>query len=107
MRQAGYLAAAGIYALTHNIERLKDDHENALTLARQLGELSQIHIEISQVQTNIIFARIDTDMPALHAHLKRQGIIIDTANPLRLVTHLDISFQDIRTIVQAFKSYFE
>lgn len=106
MRQAGYLAAAGIYALTRNIERLSQDHENAQLLTNKLGELDQITIDRSRVQTNIVFADINADMKELYIHLKKHGIIIDTANPVRLVTHLDISEQDIDLTVEAVASFF-
>ncbi len=106
MRQAGILAAACIYALNNNISRLEEDHENAYRLASQLNEIDQIFINLNQVQTNIVFADIQADMSALHNHLKQQGIIIDTANPLRLVTHMDISKKDIGIVIQAFKKIF-
>ena len=106
MRQAGILAAAGIYALKNNIERLKTDHENAYVLASELNELDEINIDISLVQTNMIFARMDTDMSQLCHFMENKGILIDNGNPVRLVTHLDISREDISQVISAFKSYF-
>lgn len=106
MRQAGILAAAGIYALSNNIRRLEKDHENSLTLARGLSEINGIQIDLQMVQTNIMFADIKADMDALYRFLKEKGIIIDKSNHLRLVTHLDISTKDIEVTIQAFKSFF-
>ena len=106
MRQAGILAAAGIFALSNNIQRLEKDHENALTLARGLSEINDIQIDMQMVQTNIIFADIKADMDAFYNFLKENRIIIDKSNHLRLVTHLDISTEDIEVTIQAFKAFF-
>jgi threonine aldolase len=106
MRQAGILAAAGIYALTHNIERLKEDHENALALAEGLASINGLEIDPMSVQTNILFADIKADMNRLCGFLKEKGIIIDTANHLRLVTHLDISAKDVDYTIESFRQFF-
>ena len=107
MRQAGILAAAGIFALSNNIRRLEKDHENALALAKGLSEIDAIQIDFQMVQTNIIFADIGADMGPLCGFLKEKGIIIDKSNHLRLVTHLDISKKDIDDTIQAFKAFFD
>ncbi len=106
MRQAGILAAAGIFALSNNIQRLEKDHENSLALARGLSEINDIQINVPMVQTNIIFADINADIDALYNFLKEKGILIDKSNNLRLVTHLDISTEDIEITIQAFKAFF-
>jgi threonine aldolase len=103
MRQAGFLAGAGIYALVNNIQRLEKDHENALALAKGLSEINNIHINMKSVQTNMVFADIDADMSKVCRFLKEEGIIINSDNYLRLVTHLDISKKDIDYTIQAFK----
>ncbi|WP_457551333.1 low-specificity L-threonine aldolase [Desulfobacula sp.] len=107
MRQAGILAAAGIFALSNNIKRLEKDHENGLALARGLSEIDNIHIDVEGVQTNIIFADIKADMKSLHKFLKAKRIIIDTSSHLRLVTHLDIAKEDIDYTIKAFKAFFD
>ncbi len=107
MRQAGILAGAGIFALSKNIERLCDDHDNALALARGLAEINGIHIDADRVQTNIFFADITADMGSLGTFLKEKKIIIDNSNHLRIVTHLDISRQDIDNTIKAFKEFFD
>lgn len=106
MRQAGILAAAGIFALSNNVQRLEEDHENALALAHGLAQIDEIHIDPATVQTNILFADITADMDALCAFLKAKGILIDHGSTVRLVTHLDISKQDITAVIQAFKAFF-
>ncbi|MBU1697029.1 MAG: low-specificity L-threonine aldolase [Proteobacteria bacterium] len=106
MRQAGILAAAGIFALSNNIQRLEDDHDNALVLARGLAKIEGINIDVDMVQTNIIFADIKADMGALCNFLKEKKIIIGKSNRLRIVTHLDISREDIDYTIKAFKEFF-
>ncbi|HGY12186.1 MAG TPA: low-specificity L-threonine aldolase [Desulfobacterales bacterium] len=111
MRQAGILAAAGIFALSNNIDRLEKDHDNALSLAKGLSGIDDIQIDFQMVQTNIIFADISftdirADMDMLYNFLKERGIIIDKTSHLRLVTHLDISKNDVAETIKAFKAFF-
>ena len=106
MRQAGILAAAGIYALSHNIDRMKDDHENAMALAKGLARIDGIAVNPESVQTNILFADIKADMTLLCSFLKERGVIIDHSNHLRLVTHLDISAQDVEYTIRSFNQFF-
>ncbi|WP_300460167.1 low-specificity L-threonine aldolase [Desulfobacula sp.] len=106
MRQAGILAAAGIYALSNNIQRLEQDHDTARALAKGLADIDDIHIDVDSVQTNILFADITADMASLGQFLNEKGIRIDNSNHLRLVTHLDISRQDIEETIEAFRAFF-
>ncbi len=107
MRQAGILAAAGIFALSNNVQRLEQDHENALTLAQGLAGIDdRIQVDVETVQTNILFADIRANMNDLCAFLRARGIIIDNSRHLRLVTHLDISSQDIEDAIAAFTAFF-
>ncbi|MGI9522719.1 MAG: threonine aldolase family protein [Hyphomicrobiaceae bacterium] len=107
MRQAGVLAAAGLYALDHHVERLADDHENARRLAKGLATLDSLKIVGEQVETNIVFINVtDTGQSALdiarHAATKgvRVGAVSD--HVLRAVTHLDLTTQDIDHAIAAF-----
>ncbi len=100
MRQAGILAAAGIYALEHNVTRLKDDHDHAKKLARLLQQIPSVQIMPQHVETNIvIFEVIDPRRsPAeLVAALKEQGVLINAigGQSFRAVTHLNISAKQI------------
>ncbi|MEP7084314.1 MAG: beta-eliminating lyase-related protein, partial [Betaproteobacteria bacterium] len=105
MRQAGVLAAAGLYALDHNIERLRDDHRNAARLARGLAAIAKLKVEMPQ--TNILFAHIPTEhLPALRTHLDQRGVRVALAPRTRLVCHLDVDQQMVDTAVRAFSEYF-
>ena len=92
MRQVGILAAAGIYALDHHIERLAEDHANALRLADQLGRISQVMIKLDEIETNMVFMRLpEGSVSPLRKYLSERGIILGGGEPtIRLVTHLDI-----------------
>ncbi|GAB3520915.1 low-specificity L-threonine aldolase [Photobacterium alginatilyticum] len=105
MRQAGILAAAGKIALTENIDRLTDDHANAKYLAQQLAEIEGFKVNIDHVTTNMLFAKVDQtiDQAQLVTALKEQGILISAGNPMRLVTHLDISRKDIDKFIATLK----
>lgn len=107
MRQAGILAAAGIIALTENVDRLEEDHKHARLLADGLMKIPEIQIDPFTVQTNMVFAGIKRDqfMP-LRDFLEHKGILTLKMNPLRLVTHLDISTEDIETAISVFQEFF-
>jgi threonine aldolase len=107
MRQAGILAAAGIYALENHIDRLAMDHNNALDLARGIADIACLHVDPETVQTNMVFADIGDNAPALAEHMETQGVLIDRAPNLRMVTHLDIAKDDIYKTVQAFHSFYD
>ncbi len=107
MRQAGILAAAGLYALNHHIQRLAEDHANAQALAKGLSGIKQIKIKPAMVQTNMVFAEIAPEhVQALADKLQSASIKILANANLRLVTHLDVSVQDIDVVLGAFHEYF-
>ncbi|MBT7712535.1 MAG: low-specificity L-threonine aldolase [Deltaproteobacteria bacterium] len=107
MRQAGFIAAAGIYALENHINRLEEDHQNARELAEGLSLIKALSIKPDAAKTNMIFVPFGVEESnRLAAFLKEKGILISGRGALRLVTHLDISRQDIQTVIQAFESYF-
>ncbi|MDX1302106.1 low-specificity L-threonine aldolase [Photobacterium sp.] len=105
MRQAGILAAAGKLALTENITRLADDHANAHYLAEQLADIEGFTVKPKLVQTNMVFANVDSaiDQNRLVSQLKEQDILLSAGNPMRLVTHLDITRKDIDSFLNALK----
>ena len=106
MRQAGVIAAAGLYALENNVGRLEEDHENAAELARCLGEIDEIDIDHTDTQTNMVFVDLgEIDSGELTEFLRNRGIVIQGTGTIRLVTHLDISESDIDRVVEAFKAY--
>jgi len=106
MRQAGILCAAAKIALTENIDKLKVDHENAQYLAQQLNSIPGLNVNVEQVSTNMVFVKVDKsiDIDAIATALKTQNIIISPSRNMRLVTHLDISKEDINSFISAFKS---
>jgi threonine aldolase len=107
MRQAGILAAAGIYALTHHVERLAEDHENAKLLAKGLAEIDELGVDPSRVQTNMIFFSMEPSrFKSLQTYLKERRILISGREKVRLVTHLDVTRGDIRITIEAFKDHF-
>lgn len=102
MRQAGILAAAGKLALTDQVEQLKIDHQNAKKLALGLSELKGFHVNPDFVQTNIVFAKLDDsiDIETIAQQLSLEGITISPGNPIRFVTHKDISSDDIDQLLE-------
>ena len=104
MRQAGILAAAGIYALDHHVERLKDDHRRAKVIGDALSKLNILDW-MMPVETNIIIFKLKNEFPAEHfsAMLKEQGILAIAIgkNQLRMVTHLDVDDTMVEKVVQA------
>lgn len=103
LRQAGILAAAGLYALSHNVERLAHDHSRAKLLASKLREIG---FDVEPVQTNMVFVQCgEHDPKRLCKTLLEQGIKVSAARRLRLVTHLDIDDADIVKISAAFSKF--
>ncbi|MEC9055663.1 MAG: low-specificity L-threonine aldolase [Verrucomicrobiota bacterium] len=103
MRQAGLLAAAGIHALEHHVERLAGDHINAERLAKGLSGLGGCEVQLNMVQTNMVYVRFpDEKRGKIAGQLKEGGILVYPGNPMRLVTHLDISAGDIERVLEAF-----
>ncbi len=102
MRQAGVIAASGIYALQHHVQRLAEDHAHAARLGEAIKELKQIRLA-SPVETNMVMLDpASVDISALAAYLKDRGILL--TGP-RLVTHLDISSADIDSIIEALHAF--
>jgi len=104
-RQAGLLAAGGLFALNHNVERLAQDHDNAKFLAEGISRLGIMPVE---QHTNMVFITPPVDqITALCGHLLSRGIVLAADSPsIRMVTHLDISRTDIETTIEAFEEYY-
>jgi len=101
MRQAGVIAAAGLYALENNVERLKDDHANAQRLADGLRNAGY---EVSGPNTNMVMVKVEQPQE-LAAHLKASAILVLARAPMRLVTHLDVDAAGIDRAVAAFGGF--
>lgn len=102
MRQAGQLAAAGLYALDHQVQRLADDHANAAYLAEGLRACGY---EVEAVQTNMVYAQLGDRAEALKAFAAERGITLSAAPRLRMVTHMDVSRSQIEQVVSVFGEF--
>jgi threonine aldolase len=101
MRQAGVLAAAGLYALEHHVARLAEDHENAEHLAHGLRAAGY---SVSTPQTNIVYLDLAAELlEPLGEHLQQRGILATLAPRTRLVTHLDVNRAKIDAVIRAFR----
>jgi threonine aldolase len=98
MRQAGVLAAAAQHALDHHVQRLADDHAHARRLADALQGLPGV--SVTPPHTNIVFVDLAPDKPAdIVARLRARGVLATGLYRLRLVTHLDVSRDDIERAI--------
>jgi threonine aldolase len=108
MRQAGILAAAGRIALEQGPLRLHQDHENAEYLSAGLASISQLDIDPTKTQTNIVYARCRAGKSkALGDYLADQGILITAGDPIRLVTHLDVNRKDVDQLLEAIRKFYQ
>ncbi len=99
MRQIGIIAAAGLYALDHNIERLAEDHANARRIAERLATNRKIVLDLATVQTNILVFNLAADAPdaaTIITRARERGVLVVAfgVRTVRLVTHLDVSAAD-------------
>jgi threonine aldolase len=102
MRQAGLLAAAGLYALDHHVERLADDHANAQLLADGLREAGFV---VEPVQTNMVYVQMGDRAAALRDFAGDRGIRLSAAARLRMVTHMDVSRAQIEQVIATFVEF--
>ncbi|HUF05405.1 MAG TPA: GntG family PLP-dependent aldolase [Aridibacter sp.] len=107
MRQVGVLAAAGLVALEESPPKLVEDHSNAKTLAEGLAELPGVSIDPERVVTNIVIADVsdaELSSPDIVGSLKEKGVLaISFGSAIRMVTHFDVSSDDIRKAIGAFR----
>ena len=107
MRQAGVLAAAGIYALENNVERLATDHENARALAQALTGIEGVAVAPNGAQTNMLYINVELQRSVrMREALKSQGILISGQGSIRLVTHLDVDRSDVDRVAASVKEFF-
>ena len=102
MRQAGILAAAGLYALQNNVQRLREDHENAAWLAARLRETGA---DVMRQDTNMLFVRVGEQHAALGEFLRSRGVLINASPVVRLVTHLDVSREQLADVADLWKTF--
>jgi threonine aldolase len=105
MRQAGIIAAAGVYALDRHVEDLAGDHANAKAFARTIAAAPGIELDADSIETNLIYFRVThpaLDATALSARLEERGVIIGAMDDrlMRAVTHRDVSEEDAHRAAQ-------
>ena len=104
MRQVGILAAAGLYAIEHNLDRLEEDHRKARRFAEIVAAARGIRLDMETVQTNIVVMDIEGEAtaPELLERLAAKGVLLVPmgAKKLRAVTHLDVSMQEVELAAQ-------
>jgi threonine aldolase len=108
MRQAGIIAAAGVYALEHHVARLAEDHVHARMLAQALAEIPQVSLDPEDVETNIVIFDVGGTGHAakdIGERLEKEGVRVSAMGrtKLRAVTHLDISRQDVERAIDVFR----
>ena len=112
MRQAGLLAAAGLYAMQHNIARMADDHRRCRMLAERLADVPGLSVDVRKVQTNMVYVGTTASgLPAADAVaiLEKAGVLCLDEAPwsIRLVTHLDVDEADVREAGEIIATTFE
>ena len=99
MRQAGILAAGGLYALENNINRLEEDHANAKLFAQSLANTPGVVLELAQIETNIIRFNLTADASeaaTVLAKARDRGVLLNSSGKrsIRAVTHMDVTQDD-------------
>lgn len=112
MRQAGIIAAGALYALEHNIPRLKEDHEKAKHLAREISKLKTLQVNLNSVQTNIVIINIEKTgkrPEEIIKLLRDHGVLVSlgTYTSIRAVTHLDVSLEEVIRAAEIFSNLFD
>jgi threonine aldolase len=108
MRQAGIIAAAGLYALENNIDRLAEDHDNAALLGKALAEIDELDVSLQTMHTNMVFFKPrDGRVEELTDHLASRAILIEPGSEIRLVTHMQVSAEDVLATVEAIKAFYQ
>jgi len=100
------LAAACLYALEHHVDRLADDHQNALELATALGGIPGLFVVYLTHQTNMVFVSMESaQSEGLNEFMAARGIIMRGGATTRLVTHLDVKKEHIQVVADAFREF--
>ena len=105
MRQAGIIAAGALYALKHNVERLKDDHKKARHFAEEISKLPDVEIDLSTVQTNLVIYKVKRDAEKLKNDLEKKNVLLTNEGPdkMRAVFHMDVSEEQTENAIKIFK----
>lgn len=107
MRQAGIIAAAGLFALENNRARLQQDHENAQLLAQGLGAIDSVAVEYGSSQTNMVFVTLPAGSEGkLQECMADNNVMVAAGQRVRLVVHLDVDRADIKRVTRLFEDFF-
>lgn len=107
LRQAGILAAAGLYALENNVERLREDHNNTTWLEQQLRDIG-LEIVEPGAQTNVLYLRQPAEQAAkLGPWMRERGVLLSSGPLTRLITHIDVSRQDLQQVVNLWREFLQ
>ena len=107
MRQVGHIAAAGLIAITEQVDRLQEDHDNAKFLASQLSDLDGIEVDVTRIKTNIIFFKltgINGEVLLNQLEQNQIKILMTDADVFRAVLHREVSKEQVQTVVKTFQS---
>ena len=108
MRQIGVVAAAGLHALDHHVDRLEEDHANARRLADGLARTEGIDVDHNAVQTNMLFAKVVPDrLEGFVEHCGRHRVLLSARDPIRMVTHLDVDAAGIDRALGVMARFFD
>ena len=104
MRQAGILAAACLYALDNNIDRLEEDHRRTKVLAEAINEIEGFEVDMQTVETNMVYFKSKTPAIQVMEQLRASGVDVMDIEPhaCRIVVHLHITDEDIQRILNIF-----
>jgi len=107
MRQAGIIAAGALYALEHNVKRLKDDHSKARFFADGISKSNKVKINLNSVQTNIVVFNITVDANVVKSELEKNGVLLtnEGTDRMRAVFHMDVSNEMTEKVVKIFKDF--
>ena len=106
MRQSGILAAAGLYALDNNIDRLSEDHSRARRLAEAISKMQHFSVDLDAVQSNMVYVNcLEADSNEIIERLAKRGVDVldETSSMVRAVVHLHITDEDIDIAIGAFE----
>jgi threonine aldolase len=107
MRQAGMLAAAGLHALDHHVERMAEDHHRAMHLATAINGIDGFTVDLATVETNMVYFESNVKATKVMQALSTSGIdVLDIGpNTCRIVLHLHVTDEDVNHVIQTFESF--
>jgi threonine aldolase len=107
MRQAGMLAAAGLHALDHHVERMEEDHSRAVRLAKAIDQVEGFSVDLTTVETNMVYFDSTKSASSIMDALAANGIdVLDIGpNSCRIVVHLHVTDDDVNKVIETFSTH--